>query len=79
MELLGALAERAEVVVVDTPAGMFGTTRAILRGATHVVGVLQAEVLAARSFERFAQGLESLPEGRRPAVLGVLLNMLQQR
>lgn len=79
VELLGALAERADVVVVDTPAGMFGTTRSILRGATHVVGVLQAEVLAARSFQRFSEGLAALPEGRRPAVLGVALNMLQTR
>jgi chromosome partitioning protein len=79
VELLGALAERAEVVVVDTPAGMFGATRAILRGVTHVVGVLQAEVLAARSFQRFSEGLATLPEGRRPAVLGVALNMLQTR
>jgi cellulose biosynthesis protein BcsQ len=66
-------------VIVDTPAGMFGTTRAIMRGATHVVGVLLAEVLASRSFQRFSEGLESLPEGRRPEVLGVALNMLQTR
>jgi len=79
VELLAALAQRAEVVVVDTPAGMFGTTRSIMRGATHVVGVLQAEVLAARSFQRFSEGLAMLPEGRRPAVLGVALNMLQTR
>jgi cellulose biosynthesis protein BcsQ len=78
-ELLSALAARAEIVIVDTPAGMFGTTRSILRGATHVVGVLQAEVLAARSFQRFSESLAMLPEGRRPAVLGVALNMLQTR
>lgn len=79
VELLGTLAERCDVVVVDTPAGMFGATRAIMRGATHVVGVLQAEVLASRSFQRFSEGLETLPEGRRPIVLGVALNMLQTR
>lgn len=78
-ELLAALAKRAEVVLVDTPAGMFGTTRAILRGATHVVGVLQAEVLASRGFQRFFDGLESLPETERPTVAGVVLNMLQTR
>ncbi len=79
VELLGLLAQRADVVVVDTPAGMFGATRAILRGVTHVVGVLQAEVLASRSFPRFSEALAALPEGRRPAVAGVVLNMLQTR
>ncbi|HTQ04411.1 MAG TPA: ParA family protein, partial [Polyangiaceae bacterium] len=77
--LFAELAPRADVVVVDTPAGMFGMTRAILRAATHVVGVLQAEVLAARSFGRFSEGLASLPDQRRPEVVGVVLNMLQTR
>jgi len=73
------LGQSADIVVVDTPAGMFGPTRGILRGVTHVVGVLQAEVLAARSFGRFAEGLAGLPEQRRPEVVGVVLNMLQTR
>ena len=77
--LLGDLANRADVVVVDTPAGMFGVTRAILRASTHVIGVLQAEVLAARSFVRFSEGLATIPEEQRPAVVGVVLNMLQTR
>ena len=77
--LLGDLANRADVVVVDTPAGMFGMTRAILRACTHVVGVLQAEVLAARSFTRFSEGLATLPAEQRPDVVGVVLNMLQTR
>lgn len=79
LALFAELAPRADVVVVDTPAGMFGMTRAILRAATHVVGVLQAEVLAARSFGRFNEGLDSLPDQRRPEVVGVVLNMLQTR
>jgi cellulose biosynthesis protein BcsQ len=78
-ELLRELGQRADIVVVDTPAGMFGTTRSIMRGATHVIGVLQAEVLAARSFQRFFDGLAALPEEGRPTVLGVVLNMLQTR
>jgi cellulose biosynthesis protein BcsQ len=77
--LFAELSRRADVVVIDTPAGMFGITRAVLRAATHVVGVLQAEVLAARSFVRFADALATLPEQRRPAVVGVVLNMLQTR
>jgi cellulose biosynthesis protein BcsQ len=78
-KLLRSLAERADVVLVDTPAGMFGTTAAVLRASTHVVGVLQAEVLAARSFERFYTGLSLLPEEQRPKVVGIVLNMLQTR
>jgi len=77
--LFADLGRSADIIVVDTPAGMFGATRAILRAATHVVGVLQAEVLAARSFGRFAEGLAGLPEQRRPEVVGVVLNMLQTR
>jgi chromosome partitioning protein len=77
--LFEELGRRADIVVVDTPAGMFGTTRAVLRGVSHVVGVLQAEVLAARSFGRFTEGLASIPEQKRPQVVGVVLNMLQTR
>lgn len=77
--LLDRLASTADVVVVDTPSGMFGVTRQILSGATHVLGVLQAEVVASRSFLRFKEGLRGLPEHSRPAVLGVVLNMLQMR
>jgi cellulose biosynthesis protein BcsQ len=78
-ELLRTLAQRADIVIVDTPAGMFGMTRAILRGSTHVIGVLQAEVLASRSFQRFFDGLETLSDAERPVLLGVVLNMLQTR
>ena len=46
---------------------------------THVIGVLQAEVIAQRSFAMFADCLSLLPESSRPRVLGVFLNMLQLR
>ncbi len=79
LALFAELAPRADIVIVDTPAGMFGMTRSILRAVTHVIGVLQAEVLAARSFGRFSEGLSSLPDQRRPEIVGVVLNMLQTR
>jgi cellulose biosynthesis protein BcsQ len=75
--LLSTLKARTEFVIVDTPAGMLGMTHQILRNATHVLGVLQAEVLAQRSFSMFTQGLDALPEPARPRVLGVVLNMVQ--
>ncbi|HEY3496964.1 MAG TPA: hypothetical protein VGK73_19830, partial [Polyangiaceae bacterium] len=77
--LLTELARRNDVVIVDTPAGMFGVTHQILGGATDVVGVLQAEQIAARSFERFSEGLRALPAERRPNVAGIVVNMLQTR
>ncbi|TPV96284.1 MAG: hypothetical protein B7733_05460 [Myxococcales bacterium FL481] len=76
-QLLRGLAEDADVVVVDTPAGMFGPTRQILSCCTHVIAVLQAETMAQRSFNMFTTALYTLPDNTRPEVLGVVLNMLQ--
>ncbi|MFI5306003.1 MAG: AAA family ATPase [Polyangiales bacterium] len=75
--LLDELRGRADIVLVDTPAGMLGITHQVLRACTHVLGVLQAEVIAQRSFSMFEQGLSALPESERPRVLGVVLNMVQ--
>lgn len=75
--LFEALRRQADIVIVDTAAGHFGTTHFQLRAATHVLGVLQAESVAHRSFEVFSRALGALPEGERPQVLGVVLNMLQ--
>jgi chromosome partitioning protein len=77
--LMEELGRRADLVIVDTPSGVFGPTRPILGAVSHVLGVLQAEVIAARSFKRFDEGLASLPQGQRPDVIGVVLNMLQTR
>jgi chromosome partitioning protein len=77
--LIEELERRVDVVLVDTPSGVFGPTRPILGAGSHVLGVLQAEVIAARSFKRFGEGLGSLPEEQRPDVIGVVLNMLQTR
>jgi chromosome partitioning protein len=76
-ELLSALEARADFVIVDTPSGMLGMSHLILQSATHVLGVLQAEAMAQRSFAMFAQGLDALPVNARPRVLGVALNMVQ--
>lgn len=76
-DLLDEAASQADVVLVDTPAGMYGVTHQILGASDRVMGVLQAEVLAGRSFGMFQHGLDSLDAERRPRVLGVLLNMLQ--
>ncbi|HEX4337804.1 MAG TPA: AAA family ATPase [Polyangiaceae bacterium] len=75
--VLRELSTRAPIVIVDTPAGMLGTTYQILGGTTHVIGVLQAEVIAQRSFKMFSHCIAALPSEQRPSVLGVFLNMLQ--
>ena len=58
---MSELAERAEIVLVDAPAGMFGPTYQLLRASTHVLGVLQAERIADRSFPRFFDALQMMP------------------
>lgn len=75
--LFDTLRRQADVIIVDTAAGHFGTTHFQLRAASHVLGVLQAESVAHRSFEVFGRALGALPDGERPEVLGVVLNMLQ--
>lgn len=77
--LLKSLAQDADIIIVDTPSGVFGTTHQILSASTHVIGVLQAEVVANRSFSRFQEGLRGISEEMRPEVLGVVVNMLQMR
>lgn len=78
-ELLRALSGEADIVIVDGPAGMFGETRQFLGSCTHVLGVLQAELIASRSFSMFERALAHMPRGERPEVVGVVLNMLQSR
>lgn len=73
------LGKHAEIVLIDSPAGMFGATTQILQAATHVIGVLQAEAVANRSFSRFVEALRAMPDERRPEVVGIVVNMLQTR
>jgi chromosome partitioning protein len=77
--LLAGLSEQAEIVIVDCPAGMFGPTRQIMGGCSHLLGVLQAELIASRSFTMFSRALDAVPKSERPEVVGVVLNMLQSR
>jgi chromosome partitioning protein len=78
-KLLESAAARADIVLVDCPAGMFGTTHDVLSAATHVIGVLQSEMIAQRSFANFSRGLATIPGERRPQLLGVVVNMFQRR
>lgn len=73
------LSPLADIVLIDCPSGMYGTTHQVLQASSHVLGVLQAEAVARRSFPMFQEGLAALPGAARPAVAGVLLNMLQAK
>ena len=76
--LLGRLSQHAELVLVDTPAGMFDVTKQLLPACTHVLGLVQCEVIARRSFAaNFLRGLDLLG-ATRPEVAGILLNMFQR-
>ena len=76
VDLFSRLAASFDVAVVDTPAGMFGLSRHILGGCSHVLGVLQAESIPKRSFIMFRRGLEAM--GNAPQVVGVVVNMFRR-
>ena len=77
--LLARVAQRCDLVLVDCPAGMLGTTREVLLGSTHALGVFQAEAVAGRSFEMFQTALQAMPAPGRPELLGTAVNMFQGR
>ncbi len=68
----------ADIVIVDTPAGVQGVTTPILSAATHVVAVSQPEPLSLRSLPQLHQTLEALAQiGAAAELTGVILNMVQ--
>lgn len=73
--LFAKIGADTDVILVDCPAGMLETTRDVLSSASHVVGVFQSEMVSGRSFEMFGKALAAIPEGRRPKVAGVVVNM----
>ncbi len=70
--LLQLLAAQCDVVLVDTPAGMFGVSASIMEAADRVLGILQAEVIPQRSFAMFEYALGKAST----KALGVVLNMV---
>ena len=70
------LSANADIVVVDTAAGMFGANAPVLGACSHVLGVLQAETMSQRSFDMFDRALAAMD--RAPTILGVVLNMLRR-
>ncbi len=77
--LIQRIVQVCDIVLVDCPAGMFHTTRAVMGAATHVVGVFQADPVSSRSFPVFLESVHALPEPERPKLAGVVVNMFQGR
>lgn len=67
----------ADIVIIDTPAGTYGSTRVLLSCASHVFGVLQAEPIAIRVADHLHRAL--LASSPAPAVLGFVVNMFDSR
>jgi chromosome partitioning protein len=69
-----------DLVVIDTPAGLSGSTLGAVRAGDHVIVPVQAEPLAARAVGAMLEALGALRlEGARASLAGIVLTMLQQR
>ncbi len=77
--LLSDLSAPGTMIVVDTPPGLRGITNTVLRASSHALAIVQAEPIALRSAALVPRALDSLPATERPALAGVVLNMLDRR
>jgi chromosome partitioning protein len=75
--LIREAARDSDIVIVDTPAGAFGSTRALFGCVTHVLGVLQAEPIAMRVANHFQRALTAVSPP--PRMLGYVVNMFDSR
>jgi chromosome partitioning protein len=76
---IAALSGPGSIVVIDTPPGLRGITHTVLRASTHAVAIVQAEPIALRGAMHVPRALDALPARERPALIGVVLNMLDRR
>ena len=69
-----------DVVLVDTPPGLYGATRGVLRAVDGVLVPLMAEPLAARALQPLLATLADLREREGGGeLLGIVLTLLQSR
>jgi chromosome partitioning protein len=77
-ELFRSARESADIILVDTSAGLRGPSADACAAATHALVVLQAEPAGLRALESHLQRIAAL--GQPPAQLvGIVLNMLDYR
>ena len=81
LEQLFSEAEKAyDLVIVDTPSGLYGPTYAALQAASHALLALQTEPLALRSVPQLLEVLGALrAQGPAATLVGVLLTMASFR
>jgi len=77
--LIARARERADLVLVDCPAGMFDTTGDVLPACTHVIGVLPSDMIGVRSSQLLDRGLAAITAEQRPQLAGVVVNLFQGR
>ena len=74
--ILTSVARVADIVIVDTPAGVQGVTTAILAAATHTVLISQPEPLSLRALPQVRNTLQALAKtGSAAQLVGVIVNM----
>jgi cellulose biosynthesis protein BcsQ len=77
-DVLEQLRDDADLVIIDTPSGLRGAARIAAALSTHLIAVVQAEPLSARSFHLLPAMIRELAPNS-PALLGVVVNMLDYR
>jgi chromosome partitioning protein len=77
--LLGALKQRFDLVIVDTPAGLGAPTRAALLGADYALVPVQAEPMGLRSLQQVLRVIDHVRAKENPhlALLGIILTMVE--
>ena len=79
-ELLGALAQRSDVVLVDTPPGLGGVVRRVLEASGHVLVPLQCEPLALQTTPQILRGIQEVSAMNAELTLdGILLTMYDEQ
>lgn len=80
-KIVDSLSDTRQLVLIDTPAGLYGITHGVLGACTHVVTVLESEPLALRVLPHLISSLgeAGAPGGTGPVLAGIILNCVQFR
>ena len=79
-QLFAEAERRWDLVIVDTPSGLYGPTYAVMQSASHLLLALQTEPLALRSVPQVLEVLAALrAKGPAAALAGIVLTMASFR
>ena len=77
-QLFDEASSQCDLVLLDTPSGLSGITKAVMLRSTHLLSPLQAEPVALRSFDQLLQMVSHLrEEGATIELAALVLYMLQ--